>query len=184
MNDYIKWLLNSRSAPLSLPYFLPNKNATKEITESVGCFMAAKEIDYPLDKSIVIVAGDGIAPRTGAIFALYSKAVVHSIDPLLRPKAEHQFQLENIFGYAKKGEDVKVDCGGKRVLIVLPHSHCPMPEAVKIPFNYSRMDIVNLPCCVPVPGKFLTKENSARIYVDKNILSGKNMIYIWENYKK
>ena len=172
-----------------MPFFLPHKHAPKEMSESVGCLMAAMNIDAPLKDARVIVVGDGVKPRTGAVFALFTKAIVHSIDPLmrtallgLRVEGGGLPNLDRLSCHTSKGQDMKINCAGERVLVVLPHSHCPMQDAAEIPYNYSRLDIINLPCCVAVPDNFLNIVSPPKVYKDPNILSGKNTMYVWEDW--
>jgi len=186
---YLDYVMKSKCSPQLLPFFVPHKNARKEITESMGCFTAVKNINALIKDSIVIVAGDGIIPRTGVMFALLSKpAMVFSIDPLMDTRKSSElldtYKIERL-RYAKTcAKDFsRIEAKQRRAIVVLPHSHCGMHEAVSTVSNYSRLDIINLPCCEKVPDSFLTIDHPPGVYKDKCIHSDKNLVYIWEDYK-
>ena len=78
MNKYHKRFLNSFTSENVIALFSRYKGAAKEITESWGMLEAAKLVTDKIGEHIVIIAGDGCSPRTGAIFAYFTKADVES----------------------------------------------------------------------------------------------------------
>lgn len=88
---YTDELLTLRSAPQLLALRLwPN---AKELTESFACFAAAREqladLFSPDDPSVtVVVVGDGLTPRTAALFAFRTRWKAISIDPLMEGPPE------------------------------------------------------------------------------------------------
>lgn len=79
VNKYHSRFLRTRAAENVLGIFSRFNNAHKEITESWAMLEAAKKHGPPLDENCeVFVVGDGGSPRTGAIFAYYTKARVVS----------------------------------------------------------------------------------------------------------
>ena len=188
---YIDHFFSLYSAADILPLFRTgNQKAAKEITESYACRDACAALADVHDPDVVaIVVGDGIMPRTAGLIAYTTKWTCHSIDPQMRLDEFEMFKArQNLLGYPvqrlhvykTKAEDVSIDCGGKRTLVVLPHSHCDTEEAAGVARNPGLLSIVSLPCCVkPKP----TKNNPAVTYVDTGVWSPQNQIYIWQEWK-
>ena len=88
-NRYLHRFFKMNAAPLLMSAkIFPN---IKEITESVGAFVAIQ--DHLINKYVsrtdnvdVYVVGDGHSPRTGALIACLTKWNVKSIDPQIRLK--------------------------------------------------------------------------------------------------
>ena len=184
MNKYHKRFLNSFTSENVIALFSRYKGAAKEITESWGMLEAAKLVTDKIGEHIVIIAGDGCSPRTGAIFAYFTKADVISIDPNFNMLHwEEHFDKQTKLGYEpqrlkvlkKKIEDVPIDCESKPCLVIWPHSHANMLNT-KI-YNYSgRIDIA-MPCCKPIPAELMKIPHFT--YDDYNITSPKRTIHIW-----
>lgn len=81
MNKYHKKFLSSFACENVVGIFSRYRGAPKEITKSWGMLEASKLLDIKIDESKIIVIGDGCSPRTGIIFAYFTKAEVISIDP-------------------------------------------------------------------------------------------------------
>lgn len=190
-DKYISHFFSLNAASDLLPFFIGCKRrAGKEVTESIGMFRAAQDLNINFENTIVIVPGDGKRPRTGAIFSFLTRAVVHSIDPIMDLEwfnkiLPERFNLKpkRLNVYQNYGKDIKIDCAGKDALLCLCHSHCHMKEALDIPRNFGKLTIINCPCCVDVPPQYLTKEytrkHNFRFYKDSNIWSPKNKVYSW-----
>lgn len=190
---YISHFFSQKCAHDLLPFFIGCKRrAGKEVTESFGMFHACDDID--LNDCIVISHGDGKLPRTGAVFAFMSRAEVHSVDPELDlnwfevelPKHFGGLRPRRMTLHKDYGHKVKIDCQGKHCILIGTHSHCHLKDAVTIPFNYSKLTVIQCPCCVNIPDKFLTRYFTERTgfnyYKDSNIWSPKNEIYIWKDF--
>jgi hypothetical protein len=57
-----------------------------------------------------------------------------------------------------------------------------MGEAIGIPRNFSNLAVINLPCCLPVPNKYLSLEVSPNTFVDNSVLSPKRTFFVWKNF--
>lgn len=201
---YLHHLLGSNCARDVLPFFSSGSakyksrgsKVVKEICESMGCFHAAMDHLDNVGESLVFVVGDGIKPRTACLFAFYTKANVVSIDPQMRmdfieKDLPEKFNVipQRIKCYPDLASDHLFDCRQTPAIIVLPHSHCSMDEAIKMITNYSTLSIVNLPCCVQVQTKYIEPKFLAKCdgfwhYADPEILgTPKNILYVWKNIK-
>lgn len=190
MNLYHKRFLESFTSENVIALFSRYKGATKEITESWAMLEAAKKTAYKLEFDLneckIIVVGDGCSPRTGAIFAYYTKADVVSVDPNANLKHwEEHCEKQTLMGYkperitfwSMKIEDMCFECKGKEAIIVWPHSHADMNKLdVR---DYARRIDISMPCCVPIPQNWMSKPHI--IYTDYNVLSPKRDIHIWDS---
>lgn len=188
MNSYIRQFLASDSCENVVRLFSDCHNVAKEVTESWAMLVAARKTVPDVDDAKVIVVGDGALPRTGVLFAYYTKADVVSIDPIFNlTKWEIHVDRQTKMGFPPKRielikakvEDVQpIDCANKTAVVVWPHSHACMDD-LKIMNAKDRWDIC-LPCCVPIP----TRWDSIIHYTfrDKRVLSPKNVVHIWHNF--
>lgn len=184
MNLYHRRFLDSYSSECLIRLFSRYRNAAKEITESWAMLEAAKKFVPDIDECVVVVVGDGCSPRTGALFAYYTKANVISIDPAMNlahwnEHVENQtkigFPPSRLRVVAGKAEDERIDVGGRKVVVVWPHSHADM-DGIKL-HNYSeRVDIV-MPCCVKIPSSWMSKIHIS--YEDQWVESPHKTIYVW-----
>lgn len=139
----------------------------------------------------VVVIGDGSTPRTASIFAYMTRWEVVSIDPQLNLNKweiiKERTNPQRLEIRPCKIEQAPVDCQGLPVLIVLPHAHLGIGQALKGVYNYASIDVVSLPCCTPIEEKYLTldmvKNHNLKVFVDKNIWSPKRTIYMWQNLR-
>lgn len=184
MNKYHKRFINSRSSENVIGLFSRYHNAHKEITESWAMLEAAKKVINDLSQYKIIVVGDGASPRTGAIFAYYTKAEVISVDPQFNIDhwIEHcqkqkamGFPVERLKVYIEKIKDVAIDCEEKSCLVVWPHSRADMNNTNIFNYKY-RIDIA-MPCCKPIPGNWMKFPHI--VYDNLNVISPKRTIHIW-----
>ena len=190
---YINHFFSLKCASDVIGFFIGCKErAAKEVTESMSMWWAIKErldID-PADATVTcIVVGDGAMPRAGGLISHMSQWLVYSVDPnfnlknigwLYGCRARANAHVRRLKIRRRKIESVQIDCKGGRCVVVMPHSHAPMKEAVQSPFNYSRLDIVALPCCEPIPDRF---KATAEVFYDVAIWSPKNVMHIWKDLK-
>lgn len=186
-NRYHKRFLDSFTSENLLGLFSRYRNGHKEITESWAMLEAARKYVpvESLNKSTVIVVGDGASPRTGAVFAYYTKASVISVDPQMNMDhwSEH-CQKQIAMGYPVQRltvrpvpiEEMELDAGGQPVIVVWPHSHANMHNAQV--YNYSKRWDIAMPCCKPIPKSWMTIPHL--VYDDYNVLSPKRTVHIWE----
>lgn len=184
--NYLNQFVSSSSAENLVGLFSRTSKPGKEITESWAMLEAAFTYVSDLEKHLVVVAGDGNTPRTAALFAYFAKADTISIDPIhnldfwvdhCRKQAACGFPVQRIRAIAGKIEDTVIDCEGKPVLVVWPHSHAPM-NSIRLENHDLRSDIA-MPCCVPIPSNFLRIPHIA--YEDFNVLSPHRRVHVWSS---
>lgn len=146
----------------------------KEITESMGAYFAVQNHlreYHPKDESVSLFAvGDGVTPRTAALFAFMTKWTCYSIDPLLR---EQDWNVDRLHVVRKHVEDVKFH--GSKVIIACVHSHADMRATLKSITGEQR-SMVSIPCCVSYNHIAADKE-----YFDEGIWSPKNFVKVWRD---
>ena len=199
MRKYIDHFFSLKCGPDILPFFNNNhRSAGKEITESFAMWRAAidvLEVD-PKEPLIAIVVGDGKRPRTASVLAHLTQWNTISIDPILDMKWFNTYakerdaqgnplvRLRPIPRKAHK-EEITVNCKGWRAILFFPHAHAPMSEALQVPTNYSRLDVINMPCCNKIEPQFLMKKFALQhqlfTFVDDAVWSPKNTIHVWQN---
>ena len=186
MNKYHKKFLSSYTAENIIALFSRYRGAPKEITESWGMLEAAKRIVEDLGSCKIIVVGDGCSPRTGAIFAYFTKAEVVSIDPCfnmahwqehVRKQTAMGFPPQRLEVIKERVEDVTVFCEGRMAVAIWPHSHASMLN-LKLRHYTDRIDIA-MPCCRPIPAAFMKRPHIT--YEDYNIASPKRTIHIFSD---
>lgn len=193
MHKYINHFFSLKCARDIMSLFIgSHTRAAKEVTESFAMYRAVIDHlkintgDYDV---VCVVVGDGVTPRTASLFCHMTRWLVYSIDPEFNLKTIGQYfqekirlgnKVKRLFIRKKKIEDLKIDCKGKRVVMVFPHSHAPLHESFTSVFNYSRLDAVALPCCFQIPFKY---KSTARMYYDMNVWSPKNVMHVWENLR-
>lgn len=185
MSDYLKRFINTRSAENLMPLFTKCGNPAKEITESWGMLEAVKKYCAELWRWKCIIVGDGRTPRTGAMIAFYTGADTVSVDPELNLEAWAQYryiqslqgiQIKRLLLMADKIEDISsINCDGKPVVVLWPHSHAPMNKCNTV--NYAKRIDIALPCCVKIPKEMYKQPHI--YYQDLQILSPKRDIHIW-----
>ena len=185
MNKYHKRFLDSFAAENVVALFSRYKGAHKEITESWSLLEAAKAHVPNINEHTVIVIGDGCSPRTGALFAYFTKCKVISVDPNfnLSHWEEHKNKQESMGVPVQrltlikdKIENIEFKDLNKDVLLLYPHSHADMNK-INLPKG-SRVTIIAMPCCVAIPRNFM--EVPHKMWKDYNVLSPKNEIHIWK----
>lgn len=189
-NKYHKAVLNSASCENIIALFSKTRNAHKEITESMAILHATLKTIPDIGRRVIHVIGDGRLPRTGILFAYFTKAQVYSYDPQFdmefwgahRKRWNHEriTVLNMKFEDATKDEEFTANTiKDKDVVAVFPHSHADFTECIRIFMSGGcrSLSIVNMPCCVPIPEKWMEKPH---IHIrDRHVISPKNDIYIW-----
>ena len=177
-NRYLEEFVSLRCAAdlLALKLY-PN---AKEITEALGLFHAVapfRQLKKCLGHRTALVVGDGVTPRLGAMLAFRMPWTVVSVDPEMR---RTDWDIHGLTCVKSKVESISpVDCAGGPAVLFLPHSHAPTDVCVTKLVNYSRLTIVNMPCCVPVPEVW--NRIPHRVYRDLDVISnGADRINKWE----
>lgn len=198
MKKYINHFHSLHAAQELLPFFrTSHSTSAKEITESYAMLYAARDIlgIKHTDDIMCIIPGDGQKPRTGALCVFMTKWDCHSIDPkfdeewykaLLEERKHRNYgPIERLQATKACIQDVNIDCNNKQALLLLPHSHARMEFCINSVKNYSKLDIVNMPCCIPVPDRYLEKKyvlnHRVVVYSDPDVWSPKRKVYIWQN---
>lgn len=148
----------------------------KEITESMGAFIAAKKhIKIPFDNpSITLyVIADGCTPRTGALFAFLTHWNIFSIDPNMHDKWTHpDHGINRLTCLKSKIEDLPHSTLPHPDLLILVHPHV---DYITIRSLYPTPPIIVIPCCIQYP-----RDLTHKTYTDHGIWSIKNEVYIFE----
>jgi hypothetical protein len=179
---YINEFIKLKSAPDMLAQKLfPN---VKEITESMGAYHAVRTIiqdtcNIKLNQNgvVVVCPGDGVRPRTAALFSYRSAWDAISIDPLLR--GDITYNINRLTLYKKRMEDVELDLTSYLcTIIVLVHAHVKLPTVLQN-IKAKTLHMVAIPCCVPqdIPNRPYIG------YQDTGIWSERNTVKIWTNLK-
>lgn len=158
----------------------PSTAAAKELTETCAAFHAARHhvkwVDPRDARTTAVVVGDGGTPRTAAMFALRSRWMCHSIDPLLTVR---DYGIRRLEIHPKRAEEVTLDIEGDVVLVAM-HSHASFEAALATVPRAKRVAYVCVPCCVPAA---LAPWAPDELYVDDGILSPDRRVYIWNDVR-
>lgn len=147
---YMDELLSLHCAPRVLELGLfPN---AKELTESFACFNAVRrhlcDNFRPDDPSVRLVAiGDGLTPRTAALFAFRTSWRCVSVDPLMARPEHWCREVDRLTAVRAKVEDVADHLVGERLLLVLPHAHVALSTCVSLCQWKKALGAVVIPCC-------------------------------------
>ena len=176
---YINEFVQLRCSPdLLAARLFPNG---KEITESLAAYNAAVTHlsgAFPLEDASVrcFVIGDGVVPRTGAVFAFRSRWHVTSIDPRMYVDRDYGFRRLDI--ERKQIEMFRpVECD--RAVIILVHSHAQLPECIRRIRARHQLGVVAIPCCVPM--YVIAGVEPSVEYDDPGIWAAKRRIRVWKN---
>lgn len=128
--------------------------SAKELTESFACFNAAREhlssVFRPDDPSVLaVVVGDGLTPRTAALFCFRTKWRCVSIDPLMREDQPWSTRIERLTAVRAKLQDAAAgeSYAAERVLLILPHAHIGLDECMKYVDWQDALGAIVMPCC-------------------------------------
>lgn len=164
----------------------------KEVTESFGMYYAVTHKIMPNEPDIeqgkrnvrIYVVGDGVTPRTAAVFAFMTKWECISIDPQMRDRdysgirrlKVYRKKIEDYIPYTPLQEIHNLWPDDKYHIIIMPHSHADIQPTWDILQN-DRTWLITMPCCVHHKLDLPCIE-----YRDKFVGSPKNHIKIYCNY--
>ncbi len=178
MKKHIEEFFKLKCAPDLLAWKLfPN---AKEVTESMAAFEAVRNIvmtragiNYKSTNVKLICVGDGVVPRTAALFATRTAWDCYSIDPMMR---DFQYPVKRLQTYKNKIEELDFNFKDDIIVIVCVHSHATIKNILAHIHGKER-HLVTIPCCVP----HVISNKSYIGYADANIWSEKNEIKVWIN---
>jgi hypothetical protein len=189
---YVDQFLRMKIAPALIQHnIFPT---TKDITESVAMLNYAKrhfpelfstnsKHDEQQPKSTVIVIGDGLTPRTGALFAstvsssICERVIV--IDPALKPISKKLSELLPKLQLAPM--PIQSTCiFGEHIYIVMVHGHVTITDALNSVFKGTVKGVIVSPCCDYYVAQSLVCERppSYQKY-DRYIASKDNLVRVW-----
>lgn len=180
---YVDKFLGMRcAADLLAARLFPNG---KEISESMAALAAIRKHVCPLgidtnDTSVaLVVVGDGIKPKTAALFAFMTKWQCFSIDPLLaeqreRPVTYNGVKIDRLQIIPKLVQELRFDLTRfDHVIICMVHSHATTQNVLDgLVFRIAH--VVAIPCCVaqePMSKQLVE-------YTDEAIWSPKNRVIV------
>jgi hypothetical protein len=187
-NGYVDWLLRSDSIEYLMKVFKTADSPSKEISESMSALLNLRKYTRISDSPWLHI-GDGAMARTAQVFALFSKAINYSIDPLLKTPGylqglmdEHEIKKVVLF---KSGfENVLDFCIPLRYNITCVHAHVDTEEVDKKFPNWTFL--YSNPCCYPEKQTFsddYMHDNNIINIVDKidlGILSERRRVLIYK----
>lgn len=187
---YLDRLVDMRCFPdlIRLKVF-PN---VKEMTESMAILSAVNNLGLKRndDGVLFISVGDGVMPRTAALFAYATKWICIGIDPLIRfyDKKMHRLMKDTDrlypIPYDVCHAEIKEILSGvtgpfHSVVFAFVHSHAKLfnsMEALKF-LPIENRHIISMPCCyqddLPI--------EPTKSYVDNRVISPKNRVNIYKD---
>lgn len=178
---YITKFMLLNSAVDLLPLFQRcRKRMLKEITESWAMYEALKKLDTHYGKTFVkpriIVVGDGVNARTGALLAYLTKYKVWSIDPQFDDKPVGDVLVDRLQTFKCRVEDMAPRTFQEPIVIIMLHSHAYAPTVLKTFNSEKGRDLIICPCCNRGTG--LDQQSDIR-YRDEYMLSEENFVRIF-----
>mmetsp|Transcript_47646 Transcript_47646/g.102014 ORF Transcript_47646/g.102014 Transcript_47646/m.102014 type:complete len:377 (-) Transcript_47646:412-1542(-) len=151
---YTTELLELNCGPVLLELKLfPN---AKELTESFACFAAVRthlgSVFKPTDPEVtVLVVGDGMTPRTAALFAFRTSWRCVSVDPLLKEREGPETSpwgesVERLTALRGMVEEMPI-LHSESVLIVMPHAHVGLEATLQRVRWRRHLGVLAMPCC-------------------------------------
>ncbi|OQR95215.1 hypothetical protein ACHHYP_00186 [Achlya hypogyna] len=152
LNEFVGDL---KCAPQLLEYGLfPD---AKEVTETMGVFNAIRKLglhvlddnDTPSNlRNGIVVVGDGMTPRTAAMFANRTKGwTCYSVDPIMRvgtPDVPVPWaNLDKVVPICAKIEDIRIRLN--KAIVVLVHAHVTIEQAMSAIQANSVVAVLSLP---------------------------------------
>lgn len=173
-------LINSKCFPdLLLTGYFPN---AKELTESCAAYRASNRLRLDFNSSDVccICVGDGVHPRTAAMFAFRTKWHCFSVDPKAQI-AKPQPVVERCWQFAGDLKTFSPPRAFGTYVLVCVHSHCKKAELLRfISKLKGNVHVISIRCCEEDD---LPKKPTAE-YLDWGIWSPERRVRIWKDYNQ
>ena len=184
VKDYLKLNCSGQLQEL----FSKSHNPFKEITESMSAWVNMKEFINPKDENWnYVFIGDGSLCLTGALYSFLSKSKSYSIDPLINKERITDWvnmeKVKNFNWYKEKYQEFKnasISCD-----LILVHAHVNLKEVIQYFPNWRYL--YTNPCCNIYDQTFslqFQEENNITCMksgFDNNIISSKNLIFVYYN---
>lgn len=154
----------------------------KELSESFGAFNACRKHlgEFKTDdESISLVSvGEGMTPRTAALFALRTSWHCIAIDPEmgLSKKSKQKYDIARLQFHRAKIEEIRIRA--KKVIIVMVHAHVSLAKTLaSVTSDDGTAACIALPCC----NYYSSIDAPNRIeYVDMAVLSPHRTVRVWK----
>ena len=154
----------------------------KELSESFGAFNACRKHlgEFKMDdESISLISvGDGMTPRTAALFALRTSWHCIAIDPKmgLSKKSKQKYDIARLQFHRAKIEEVRIRA--KKAIIVMVHAHISLAKTVaSVTSDDGTAACIALPCC----NYYASIDAPNRIeYSDIAVLSPHRTVRVWK----
>jgi len=159
----------------------------KELTESFAAFAAVREHlkdSFPMHGEAaagvtVVCVGDGVTPRTAALFAFRTKWRCIAIDPLMRVEGEstgwHGVERLEV-RRDRIQETVKVKA--PKILLVCVHAHVSLEACLAAVEWTAALGVVVMPCC-NFYGKLRLLEEPQVSYEDPGVVSPHRLVRVY-----
>ncbi|OQS02554.1 hypothetical protein THRCLA_05083 [Thraustotheca clavata] len=168
----------------------------KEVTETMGVFNAIRKLHltesdpFPNEfRNGIVVVGDGMTPRTAAMFASRTKGwICYSVDPIMRVSTKEApvpwEKLNNVIPICAKIEDIRIRLN--KAIVILVHAHVTMEQAMASIQANDVVAVLTLPCCNWYGRQeYYLNKHPDIVYDDMSILSKHREIRIWlPNHKE
>ncbi|KAF0744762.1 hypothetical protein Ae201684_001217 [Aphanomyces euteiches] len=160
----------------------------KEVSETMGVFNALRHVLIHMqDKAStntfrngIVVVGDGVTPRTAAMFAYRTKDwMCYSVDPLMKDDEEMPWNtMGNVVAIRDKIENVRIRLN--KAIVVLVHAHVTIEQALHAIQADDIVAVLTLPCCNWYGRQELCFDRHPDfVYDDMSILSTHREIRLW-----
>lgn len=158
----------------------------KEMTESFAVFAAVRSHlrdDFaPNDREVTVVCvGDGVTPRTAALFAFRTKWQCIAVDPIMRVETEDGSwngvsRLQIRADMIEETAPIKA----RKLLVVCVHAHVGLQQCLDVMSWESALGIVAMPCC-NFYGKLKLPEGEEPIaeFDDSGVVSPHRLIRVY-----
>ena len=154
----------------------------KELSESFATFNACRKHlgEFKMDdESISLISvGDGMTPRTAALFALRTSWHCIAIDPKmgLSKKSKQKYDIARLQFHRAKIEEVRIRA--KKAIIVMVHAHISLAKTLaSVTSDDGTAACIALPCC----NYYASIDAPNRIeYSDIAVLSPHRTVRVWK----
>ncbi|ETV87068.1 hypothetical protein H257_02074 [Aphanomyces astaci] len=164
----------------------------KEVSETMGVFNAVRKLGLhekdtapPGVHDGIVIVGDGVTPRTAAMFAYRTKGwTCYSVDPIMKVSTSDAQvpwdggALANVVSVCDKIENIRIRL--RKAIVVLVHAHVTIEQAMVAIDATEVVAVLTLPCCnwYGRQERYLDRHPDI-VYDDLSILSVHREIRVW-----
>jgi hypothetical protein len=182
--DYLDRLMRRESFQALWPLFALAPKPAKELTESFSALCHLRPFMPRAGACRVLHVGDGAHARTGALFALKSRAHNISVDPIVNDAIVDgwrvRFGVERFEWRRSLVQDVAAELNALPplpTLVTFVHAHVDVDDVLR----HLRWDAAyTLACCVP-GRQFSTEHAVVASGIDKSVLSSSREFQVLAN---